>query len=457
MLLFVIILSTILIMSGSVHIFKEITENILTLSNCNFNSQIIGCDTIIIQSSLVPIELLWSEKDFLNGFHSQTIEFSIIKENIIRFNEIIDKIKQLYSNQVSFINFFLLVLLLSTLIKKPYLLICIYLILLNIPKLQAINNPIGLWGTSYSNTQVWKAIATSDSGQYVYATINAQLGGYIYSNNNYGVNESWVISYDITSEYWTSIATDNSGRYVFACASGGNVYMNFDYGGSLAWVTSFGSSLSLQSIATSGFGQYVLLGIYSGSIYVNNNYGNSISWATSYSTIVNVQSVAISDSGKYMFAVITNGHILMNNNYGFSANWTISNAINRFWNSISLSNSGQYVIATVYSIGGFIYLNNNYGTYGSWITSYSNSQWWISITISASGQHMYAVASLNNYVYVNNNYGAIGYWNNTNMGPLSQSWHCIATNNDSQHVYVTASPGYIYSMNLVSSPTSQPT
>jgi hypothetical protein len=76
-------------------------------------------------------------------------------------------------------------------------------------------------------TDLFMAVASSSTGQYLVATIS---NGKIYTSSDYGV--TWTERESI--RYWRNIETSSTGQYLVACAYGGNIFTSSDYG--VTWV-----------------------------------------------------------------------------------------------------------------------------------------------------------------------------------------------------------------------------
>lgn len=148
----------------------------------------------------------------------------------------------------------------------------------------------------------WKSITCSNDGRYVYAVINS---GGIYYSNNYGVN--FTVS-NAPNKAWYSIATNNTGNIVFACinaTSNGGIYISTDYGQTWS-ITSANTTIPYWSITSNSTGQYLAAARNGGTIWYSTDYGNT--WNQPQTSLTyNWYSVSSNSTGQYLIAVARTG------------------------------------------------------------------------------------------------------------------------------------------------------
>eukprot|EP01033_Poteriospumella_lacustris_P013771 gene13771-9861_t len=261
--------------------------------------------------------------------------------------------------------------------------------------------------------QNWTCVATSTTGQYVYAT---QGTGFIYQSSNQGV--TFTLS-SAPPGQWTGVSTSVDGKVVAATIYVGGIYVSKDYGAT--WTNTPSLNLQWYSVAISSTGQNMTACVFGGTIYTSNNYGAS--WARIGQGYNQYWfAVAMSLNAKYQAAVVYNDplgeYVFVGN--GNTRTWTktLLGSNNVQLTSIAISSTGQYM--TTGGLGGPLYYSNNYGA--SWYTSGSLSMQWCGVGMSSTGQYQ-AAGIYGGTIYYSSNYGVS--WAISNA-PVARWIHCAS-------------------------------
>ncbi len=156
-----------------------------------------------------------------------------------------------------------------------------------------------------SGESCWDALASSSSGEVVYAAASnmynytyIQKG--LYVSTDYG--QSFVKSAALPESAWMAVACSANGSFVLANPSQG-IYFSTDYGATFTQGSYTVSQLSFRSIVTGSTGQYSYALTWNYGVYGSSDYGKTMSYVYSLPAIpYGYSGVAMSSSGQYVYA-----------------------------------------------------------------------------------------------------------------------------------------------------------
>jgi hypothetical protein len=283
--------------------------------------------------------------------------------------------------------------------------------------------------------QGWSDLKCDSTGKYLVATTWGNLdNSLIYTSSDYGA--TWAVS-GAAPNYWGGVASSSSGQYLYAGTVSGTthkqgIYYSSNFGSSWNKSDAPSDTNNIEYIAldTDTTGQYVFCGRENGNIYKSSNFG--VHWSVALSG-GNWRWIACDGTCTNVYAVSLTG-ISASSNRG--ANWNQVYSASGEWLSVDCDSSGQYVAAVLQ--GGGIYTSSTFGS--QWRVAFNKPLTWVSITSSENGQFLVATASEG--IYVCSDHGTT--WTLASSAVSNGEWYAVTSGSSGQYVSCTNTDGYIY-------------
>jgi hypothetical protein len=310
-------------------------------------------------------------------------------------------------------------------------------------------------------TRTWSAIASSSSGQRLYATENQ---GKIYASSNYG--STWSLLGGSPLSTWVSIACDVTGRYLVAAGNqSGAICTSSDYGASwtarAAGLPASNSNWDWSDVASDGTGRYLVAANNYGTVYTSADFGATWTERGTGNGLPSMSepwsSVASDSSGSILSAAISGGNVYYSTNGG--ALWSAMTGLAAHSDNIYLSENDDGSRFQVALANSNIMATDTH-TLG-WYTS-SNTPGWVAIDSDGTGEHIIA-ATYQGAIWTSNNFGG-AYTSHSGAsvglpgsGTTEASWSGVCSDGtgtrlaacaSNSHIYVSSNQGADWSLGL---------
>ena len=224
---------------------------------------------------------------------------------------------------------------------------------------------VGNWTEEEVEPKFYSAVATSDSGQYIYALAE----DYVLMSSDFG--KEWHQTDSPFVDYFSDVATNSSGQRVYALNNPLNpedatLYISDDYGAS--WTSNFGLEPlgGYVSIACNSVGDVVYVAGFSTDVHVSMDGGNTWRSSDSFLADATVFQVVTDTTGQNATLVSgdsTNsiGGVYSSTDYGLS--WfrqDLDNGVNQY-TGVRMSSDGKTVMVVDNLVRGGMYKSTNYG------------------------------------------------------------------------------------------------
>ncbi|MDB6020623.1 MAG: hypothetical protein JWQ04_480 [Pedosphaera sp.] len=288
--------------------------------------------------------------------------------------------------------------------------------------------PAGQSWSGYSNSQAWKAVASSATGINLAAAYGT---GFIYYSHDGGL--SWNKS-DAPSKNWLGIASSADGLRMVAVPNGDLAYTSTNGGSN--WISQAGTSAFYNCVASSADGIKLVAASGSGAdpIYTSSNGGTT--WTTRTVAGTSWTSVASSADGTKLVAVASGSSTIYTSSDS-GVTWTNHGPANS-WTGVASSADGTKLVATLN--GGNIYTSGDSGV--TW-TARASSQTWKCVTSSADGVNLAAAYGLG-YLYTSNDSGQTWVQRTNYVPGGTQSWSAISSSANGSRLLAAQSTGNVY-------------
>jgi len=233
--------------------------------------------------------------------------------------------------------------------------------------LPPFSNPV-VW-TPREQDRNWSAVTLSDSGQYMYATVQ---NGLIYSSSNFGA--TWTAR--ATIQEWSSIWCTDTGQYVVATVTDSVIYVSGDYGTS--WSIALGEGGNARawiSVSGNSDGSIVVACAKDDAIYYSLNQGSL--WSASTAPVKNWKDVAFGRAFGFV-AIIPQDNAYKSTN-GITWSAIATTPVSQNWSAIS----GQRISTSIFFAtvdGGVVYGLNG----STWTIVNSSVQTWVDVACNAN-------------------------------------------------------------------------
>ena len=257
------------------------------------------------------------------------------------------------------------------------------------------SNGNGTWTQGSSAFGYVGSVATSQTGQYCYAAINAS--GYVWMSSNYGV--TWSVT-TCPSNSSSTVCCSSSGQYVYATVYNGLVYKSSNYGGAFASV-GLTSGLEYNSCCCSASGAQVIVGLNNAYPRTAPDFG--VTWTNQTNSLNGTNVVNVSPNGLvYQVASPTSLYVSTS-----LPTWTMTNSSVLNIKSICSTWDGTTVVLSAGTAPNF-YVSYNSGLTLNAQTAYIAAGNTNCIDISYSGNSIIAVNFANIYLGQLSSAGSIG-------------------------------------------------
>lgn len=282
----------------------------------------------------------------------------------------------------------------------------------------------------------WISIATSSSGQYVYATDTNFFNPSIWTSNNYGETFTQITNINAFDPYG-NLSVNYNGNFVVCPAIRDSIFYSNNYGndvqptsdpGGFWWVSAINSTGSICCI-----GKSFNNGGVTNPIFISNN--QSLFSPILNGLYCNWSGITMNSSGNFIIACSYEGYVYYTKNTGNS--WSLFSLPKYNWSSVSTSSNGNYICVS--SFDGYIYVSINGGT--SWTSCSPNNTSWSSVYIARSSNLILA-CGITDYIYYSSNYGLT--WNITSPNSTPSNWSSICCSDDGSYIYACINGGNIY-------------
>jgi hypothetical protein len=290
-------------------------------------------------------------------------------------------------------------------------------------------------------------IACSSDAQYVYLAVTYSA---ILKSSDYGVTFATTTT---SSSSWSVVATSSSGQYVFA-GTYGQIFLSSDFGGSFSTAQNipYPSFSDVNSISTDSTGQFVYALISEAPLIQSADYGAT--WTTANTPSIpnnNWKTVSCDSSCTNVYCAVSNsGLYFSSDNYtspsptvysvptpapSSASDWIQASAYPAYFTGISVSQSGQYSAAYGnYGVG--IFVSSDYG-YSFMSTNADTNSYWKGVVMSSSGQSMLAVGEYTG-LFASTDFGAT--WSQYYSLPYA-NYVAIAASSDLIYVFIGTTNG----------------
>ena len=264
----------------------------------------------------------------------------------------------------------------------------------------------GKWTNSSAGVSEWTNVASSSSGQYLFA-IAARVGIFVSSDFGY----SFTHSLTLPPLTYKDIAVSSNGQIGYIINNGGvALYVSNDYG--ITWnaqmslpdATASPGTSNYMSIACSDSGAVVyILATGDAKTKISLNYGDT--WNEPEDDVLsneNLFQVVTDSTGSNATAVSgSNGAVFTTNNNGTTWTRQSLSTIENHFTSVQMSSDGKTILVADSQIVGGIYISTNYGVDFTRLFNAPN----ITIaTISASRDMQFIMTNF--YDHVNSTYAS---------------------------------------------------